>query len=318
MFAMVCVATSAALALPAEPAVAKPKQTLSQAKAELAKLNKEVDRLDDKYNKAKGEWQAAKAKLATLTKSVKEDQKTYDGLRQRVAQLAAAAYESGGQEGDLPTLAASKDPEDVLGDISMFTQLSRNRSTAVTQFLAAAQMLKRQQAEAQEATDDLASKKNVLVAQQKKIKKSVDTQQKLVDKLGGGPSSGPIGGTYTGPASGPTRVALQYAFSKLGDPYVFGGAGPNSFDCSGLTMMAWRQAGVSLSHYVPDQYNETRRVAKADLQPGDLVFFDGLNHVGMYIGGGQFIHAPHTGTVVQKENLNGPYYSGAYYGAGRP
>ncbi len=82
-------------------------------------------------------------------------------------------------------------------------------------------------------------------------------------------------------------------------------------------MVAWRQAGVSLPRVVPDQYNATRRVARADLQPGDLVFFDGLGHVGIYVGDGKFIHSPHTGDHVRVASLSG-YYSSNYYGAGRP
>jgi cell wall-associated NlpC family hydrolase len=82
-------------------------------------------------------------------------------------------------------------------------------------------------------------------------------------------------------------------------------------------MMAWRQAGVSLPRVVPDQYNATRRVARSNLQPGDLVFFDGLGHVGIYVGNNQFIHAPHTGDHVRIASLSG-YYSSNYYGAGRP
>jgi peptidoglycan DL-endopeptidase CwlO len=81
--------------------------------------------------------------------------------------------------------------------------------------------------------------------------------------------------------------------------------------------MAWRQAGVSLPRVVPDQFNATRRVARGDLEAGDLVFFDGLGHVGIYVGGGKFMHSPHTGDVVKISSLSG-YYASNYYGAGRP
>ena len=133
------------------------------------------------------------------------------------------------------------------------------------------------------------------------------------------PAPQSTGGTYTGPASGDARVALEYAFEQKGAPYTYGGTGPYDagFDCSGLVMMAWRQAGVSLPRVVPDQYNAVHHVQRSDLQPGDLVFFDGLGHVGLYVGNNEFIHAPHTGTVVQVESLSG-YYSSNYYGAGRP
>jgi peptidoglycan DL-endopeptidase CwlO len=313
VLATLCVAAAATLALPAGTAVAKP--SLGEARAKLKKLNSQVDHLDNKYNKARGEWKAAKTKLAALNKSLARDKQTFDAMRVRIAQMAASAYKSGGS-GDIPNLVSAKDPEAVLDQISVFTQLSRNRSAEVTQFLNAAQLLQRQQAQAQQATDDLADKKHEVTAQRNKIKKAVAKQQALVNRLGGG-ISGSIGGTYTGPASGNARIVLQWAYSKLGTPYEFGGTGPR-YDCSGFVMVGWRQAGVSLPRVVPDQFNATRRVARSDLQPGDVVFFDSLGHDGIYVGGGKFIHSPHTGEVVKTDSLSNPWYSSHFYGAGRP
>jgi cell wall-associated NlpC family hydrolase len=312
--ATLCVAASAALVLPVAPAEAA-KPSLKDVKAKLTKLNSQVDHLDNTFNKVKDERKAAKKKLDALNKSVAEDKKTYEQLRVRVAQLAASAYKSG-QSGDIPNLVSSNNPQDVLDQISMFTQVARNRSSEVTQFLNAAQLLQRQQAQAKQASDDLNAKVKSEQAQLSKVKKAAAEAQRLVNKLGGGSSSSPIGGTYNGPASGNARTVLNWAYSKLGTPYLYGGTGPR-YDCSGFTMMAWRQAGVSLPRIVPDQYNATRRVARSDLQPGDLVFFDGLGHEGIYVGGGKFIHSPHTGDVVKITSLSG-YYSSNYVGAGRP
>ena len=315
VLATLCAAASVALALPAGSAEAKPKQSLSEAKAKLSKLNSQVDHLDNQYNKAKDQFKVAKTRLTALNKSIAQDKKAYEQSRVRVAQMAASAYKSG-DSGDIPSLVSSKDPQVVLDQISVFTQVSRNRSTEVTQFLNAAQMLQRQQAQAQQATDDLAQKKNAVDTQAKKIKKSVADQRALVNKLGGS-SSGGIGGTYNGPASGNARTVLNWAYSKLGTPYEYGGTGPR-YDCSGLTMVAWRQAGVSLPRVVPDQFNATKRVARGDLQPGDLVFFDNLGHVGIYIDGGKFIHSPHTGSSVKIDSMSNAWYSSHYVGAGRP
>jgi cell wall-associated NlpC family hydrolase len=93
------------------------------------------------------------------------------------------------------------------------------------------------------------------------------------------------------------------AMQELGTPYVWGGAAPGGFDCSGLVMWAYAQVGVSLPHSSYAQWNYGVPVSVDQLQPGDLVFFDGLGHVGLYIGGGQFIEAPHTGAFVQISNL---------------
>ena len=107
------------------------------------------------------------------------------------------------------------------------------------------------------------------------------------------------------------------AMSYLGVPYVWGGASPSGFDCSGLVMYVYAQVGVSLPHYTGGQWSYGVPVSRSDLQPGDLVFFDGLGHVGIYIGGGQFIHAPETGDVVKVSSLDEGWYADTYDGARR-
>ena len=110
--------------------------------------------------------------------------------------------------------------------------------------------------------------------------------------------------------------AASIAARYLGVPYVWGGASPGGFDCSGLVMYVYAQLGVALPHYTVAQWNATTPIPTSALEPGDLVFFDGLGHVGIYIGGGQFIHAPHTGTVVQIASLSG-YWAAHLDGARR-
>jgi cell wall-associated NlpC family hydrolase len=106
-------------------------------------------------------------------------------------------------------------------------------------------------------------------------------------------------------------IALRY----LGVPYLWGGESPKGFDCSGLVAYVYAQLGITLPHYAAAQYQLGVAVPRDLLQPGDLVFFDGLDHVGIYIGGGQFVHAPHTGDVVKITTLAA--YGGSYVGARR-
>jgi len=116
--------------------------------------------------------------------------------------------------------------------------------------------------------------------------------------------------TGTAPANPPpapnagAAAAVAEAKRQLGKPYEWGGAGPDTFDCSGLTAWAWKAGGKTLSHYTGSQWSETARVDISQLQPGDLVFFGSdLHHVGLYVGGGQMIHAPQTGSVVSYASI---------------
>jgi cell wall-associated NlpC family hydrolase len=107
------------------------------------------------------------------------------------------------------------------------------------------------------------------------------------------------------PASGGAATAIAAARSKLGSAYVWAAAGPSTFDCSGLTMWAWAQAGVSLPHSSSMQYSSGTRVSASSLQPGDLVFYGSpIHHVALYVGGGQVIHAPQTGDVVRYASVD--------------
>ena len=111
--------------------------------------------------------------------------------------------------------------------------------------------------------------------------------------------------------------AVGVAMSELGKPYVWAAAGPDSFDCSGLVVYSFAAVGKSLPHSTYALYSMGAPVSRDQLEPGDLVFFDGLGHVGIYIGGGQFVHAPHTGDVVKVSNLDEGWYASSYVGARR-
>jgi cell wall-associated NlpC family hydrolase len=126
------------------------------------------------------------------------------------------------------------------------------------------------------------------------------------------PTAGAPSGAPPATHGGVVGIAMQY----LGVPYVWGGASPSGFDCSGLVMYVYAQVGISLPHSSYAQYNVGVPVSYSELQPGDLVFFYGLGHVGIYVGGGNFIHAPHTGDVVKISNMSGGY-SSSFVGARR-
>ncbi len=117
------------------------------------------------------------------------------------------------------------------------------------------------------------------------------------------------------PASGRAAVAVHYAMAQIGKPYVYGAAGPSSYDCSGLTMAAWGAAGVGLPHSSSAQYGSGTHIAASQLQPGDLVFYySPISHVGMYIGNGMIVNAENPSAGIRVTGL----YSMPYVGAVRP
>jgi peptidoglycan DL-endopeptidase CwlO len=307
MVGVACLALTALLIAPVGPAGAAT-PSAADAQKKLNALNKLVEKNVESYNLANIQLAAAKKKLAVSSKQASDEQVTYDTLHRTVAQMASSAYKTGNFN-DVTSLVSAGDPQSVLDQAAVFTQLSKNRSSQLTQFLESAQRLQREQGQAKDALATVTAQKAKIKADRAGLDKQVLQQKALIQQAGGtttgssgGSSSGgssSYGGTYNGPASGNARVALQYAYAQLGKPYVYGAAGPNSFDCSGLTMMAWQAAGVSLPHNAAAQYSQINHVSAANVKPGDLVFMNGLGHVGIVVNSTTMIHAPHTGDVVR-------------------
>ena len=159
-----------------------------------------------------------------------------------------------------------------------------------------------------------------IAEQQRRLQAASTTQAVAVNDIGGvantGSSSDPGVSVALPSPSTAGEAAVNFALGQLGTPYSWGGAAPGGFDCSGLVSWAYAQAGRGgLPHFTGALWNSGTHISSpSDLAPGDLVFFHGLGHVGLYIGGGNFVHAPHTGDVVKISNLGS--YSG-YDGAVR-
>jgi cell wall-associated NlpC family hydrolase len=141
-------------------------------------------------------------------------------------------------------------------------------------------------------------------------------QQQLAETAVGASASTPEGATVV-PSSNYSSQVVSIAMSYLGVPYVWGGASPSGFDCSGLVMYAFAQVGIALPHSSYAMANMGAPVPYDQLQPGDLVFFDGDGHVGMYIGGGEYVNAPFTGAVVRVDSLGSGWAASHYSGARR-
>jgi peptidoglycan DL-endopeptidase CwlO len=224
-------------------------------------------------------------------------------LQEQQAQVAAA-------EAELKDLSAAieakvADQRDEIGELTAAIERAEARREA--------RRLAREEAARREARAERRAAR--LAAAQEAQRTSED------GSAGGGSGGGGDGGGATGAvnpppaASSAAGVAVNAALSQVGKPYQWGAAGPDAYDCSGLTMWAWARAGVSLPHSSQMQYSATPRVARSALQPGDLLFFGSpIHHVGMYVGGGRMVEAPYTGASVRVVAA----FRSDYVGAGRP
>ncbi len=303
---------TAALAAPVTSAGAQPRPDTKAIQKRLRALTTQVDLLVDKYDKSTEALAQARRRKAVADQQLAAAQATYQTLHDAVAQMAATAYKNGGGDDTTVTgLLAAKDPGSMLDQMSLVTAVSRNRGSKLAQFVASAQRLKLAQGQAQQAITQIGALQTSLKKQKANLEQQIAQQRKLLSAAGG-PTPGQ--GSCNVQATGKALIAVRFACSKLGTPYLWGGTGPR-YDCSGLTQAAWAKAGVSLPRTAAEQYTTYTRVSYDQLQPGDLVFFEaGIGHEGMYFGGGKMVHSPHTGDVVKISDISSGYYRQEFQG----
>ncbi|MCE4947426.1 MULTISPECIES: C40 family peptidase [Streptomyces] len=196
------------------------------------------------------------------------------------------------------------------------TSLKENKRNVQAKLAEARQLLSRLTAQEKARLAELERQKEAEAQRKAAEQARKEAQQRQQQPSGGGSGQSSGGGTSDGGTySTKAGKAIAFARTQIGKPYVWGATGPSSYDCSGLTQAAWRAAGVDLPRTTWDQVKVGTRVSSSDLQPGDLVFFfNDISHVGMYIGGGEMIHAPHPGASVRVESI----YGMPIYGSVRP
>ncbi|MET8046950.1 MULTISPECIES: C40 family peptidase [unclassified Streptosporangium] len=316
------VAAGLALALlmvPVSGASAEPKPTLAQAKKKLEKLNEQADQIVEKYNQASEKWKRAKKKYVTLNSELARQSEQVAGLRKELVAMAVSTYQFGAVN-SWEGMIYQADPGALLSGLASVDQMSASRAQSLSAFDEATKALRLNRNLAKGALSEADETRGELAKEKAKADKMVRAQTKLLRELNvfktGNPES--TGIQYSGPASGNARAALQFAFAQVGKPYQYGGTGPGGWDCSGLVQASWRSGGVSLPRTTWEQWSwgTSRKVSLNDLQPGDLIFSEGLGHVSMYAGNGQIVHAPQTGDVVKVVPLSA--YGRRLVGAVRP
>ena len=314
MLALTAMLAAAPVLLTSQASAAK-KLTVADAAKKVATLRDEAEQATESYNAQREELKSLNVRLAAAQDRLTAQQQQVAAARLSLGRVLAETYKQGELEG--LALFLSDDPDAALEQTGVVATLGDRRATAVQRLrseeatLAAAKDdLVRQQSRITQATASLQKLKDTVQARladaQKQLAQLQARDRAEVQRLLGAGETGVTCEQLGLDFSGRVGKVLRYACDQVGKPYVWAAAGPSSFDCSGLTMRAWEAAGVSLPHNADAQSHYGTRVAptKNALRPGDLVFFHTpISHVGIYVGNGLFLHAPHTGTVVQIRSL---------------
>jgi peptidoglycan DL-endopeptidase CwlO len=330
--------------------------TVASKQAQAQQVLAQIQQIDDSLGAAVESYNLANVQLKKIESDQRENRQqlkiTRANLKLAQDSLAArlvSAYTSTQDNSTLSVLLGASSLDDLLNRIEAVNSTSRQDASIVqqvTSFKAAIQrhrvalhrahsqqqtIVAQKAAQKQRIESQLASRRQLLSSikgQIARIRAAEEAQQRQLAaaarlRLSGGvpvpdgigiSASTPEGSTVAPPNvhGGVVGIAMHY----LGVPYVWGGSTPRGFDCSGFVSYVFAQMGVSLPHSSYAMYGMGTPVSISQLEPGDLVFFTGASHMGIYIGGGQFIHAPHTGDVVKISSLSG-YYSSNFAGARR-
>jgi len=345
-----------AACLAAVPAFASP-PSVSSERAQAAQVLTEINGLNGNLDKADELLNLANLRLATVRHDIVQNRHALRVAkhnlarsRQSIAKRLVSLYTSPQASSTLELILGAKSLNDILNQLDNANRVSSLDSQVVGQVIVLEASVKQHAhalaVEQRQVTSLVAQRRQ----QQRAIEVRLGERRRLLSSLNGqiaqlvheqqvaqmiseqrarelaGESD--AGGTVVGasadtpegaaivPPSNYTGV-VSIALGYQGVPYVWGGASPDGFDCSGLVMYSYAQVGVSLPHSSYAMWNYGVAIPKDQLEPGDIVFFDGLGHVGIYIGGGLFVDAPHTGTVVQVSSLDSGWYADTYVGARR-
>jgi cell wall-associated NlpC family hydrolase len=298
--AALCAVASVVVLLPASAAMADP--SLGDIQKQIKDLNNQVELVIEDYNAINESLAATQQQIADLDNKMKPMLDEVNAASSNVTEIAVTAYRSGSNLRNVSLLLSASTSDSFMDRVSTLQVLSKQQQASIDKF-----------SDSKKSYDTEHNRLTDLLAQQNKQKLDLETKKQQIEgnlaqlkqleqkAIAAGAKTEKPNTSGTAPnLPGSAGQAVSYAFSKLGKSYVYGASGPNTFDCSGLTMAAWKAAGYTLPHNAAQQYNKVTHISRSQLQPGDLVFYNGLGHVAIYIGDNTVTHAPHSGTVVQK------------------
>jgi len=308
----IAAAIAAAALLPASAALLTSSQASAQTsdeiQAEIDDRAEDLEAVIEDYNAKQEELDDANALIAEIETQLPALEAASATATDSLADYAASAYTGG--DFAMVNSILSGDPTDFADRLMYLESLTSAENETLAANLAQVEELQTRKTELetlQESADEILAD---IDDQRQEIEDEIDSLEADYDDAYAEENPEPEYDNYGG-----NSTAVAFAYDQLGDDYVYGADGPDEWDCSGLTQGAWAAAGVSLSHNAAMQWDETARISRDELQEGDLVFYNDLNHVGIYVGDGQIIHAPNSTTVVKMVDMD---YGSSIYGYGRP
>jgi len=288
------------------PASAAPSQ--ASLEAQLQRLNRQADQLVEEYNQSRLLLKRLRKTRDEMRAQASGAEENLRALRTTLGARAAAAYVQGAGN----TLAAvlnSEDPASAIDRVQVLELLASHDGDLMDRLALAGQAYDGRKRDLAAAEHEAAAEVARLDAKKAEVERAAARTRELLRQMrarSASPSPNPGPAPSPPPSSGGSgagATAVRYAMAQVGQPYCYGGTGP-CYDCSGLTMRAWAQAGVSLPHSSAAQYGVGRHISASELQPGDLIFYySPISHVSIYIGNGQRVSATHTGDYVRVQSL---------------
>ena len=326
----------------APAAAAVPGRDINQVRNQVQDLETKAEAATEKYNEAAGQLAEVQATLVTLKARQASQRAALDQITGRINDVARAAYTSGGLDTGLQLLLA-ENPDQFLQQSSTLQRVAASQAAALRRIQTARLRLTQTQAAVsdkeqivqgyrnsmatakREADSQLSAARAILASLMKSERQrlaALAAAERRASTVAASHARTQLLSQLGSNASGmsPRAVAaVRYALSQVGDRYVAATAGPSAFDCSGLTLAAWRAAGISLPHYSFSQFSKTHRIPLSQARPGDLLFYfkNGTHHVSMYIGNGKMVHAANPSSGVIVTSVYDPWYSRRFSGVGR-
>ncbi|MDN5855767.1 MAG: NlpC/P60 family protein, partial [Actinomycetia bacterium] len=330
---VVCAALVAGLTTTGAPSsVASPDDpSLAEVQDRVGSLNHQAEQANERYLQLIDQVSETRKDLKATRKDVREQRAKFKKIKRRVTQsLVADATDS--PLGTAGQLLSSEDPEQFINGLTAIQAYNSTQTDMLAEYTSMSDELETRQGQLEDQLSSIEDAKDKMSKEKAEVQEKADQAEALLadleadqrqevlenaghdepsrdddrDEVDGGSDGGDTG-TDPGPtnASGAAAAAIAFAKDQLGEPYVYGAAGPDSWDCSGLTSGAYAAAGIALPRSSGSQAGVGTPVSTSSMSPGDLVFYySPISHVGIYLGNGQLIHAPNSGSVVQIVDVN--------------